>query len=68
MDAPCKDCPDRVVGCHSVCEKYKAFREERDRELEQRKISIAGNPLGNKYFQSRMKNKQRLARSRNPRG
>lgn len=18
----CKDCPDRVVGCHSTCEKY----------------------------------------------
>lgn len=28
--APCKDCPDRRVGCHSTCEKYLAFRKERD--------------------------------------
>jgi hypothetical protein len=24
--APCKDCPDRVLSCHSVCEKYKLFQ------------------------------------------
>ena len=28
--APCKDCPDRKVGCHSTCEKYLEFRKERD--------------------------------------
>jgi hypothetical protein len=31
--APCKDCPERVLGCHSTCEKYIAFREERDKML-----------------------------------
>lgn len=25
----CKDCPDRFVGCHGVCEKYLKFDEER---------------------------------------
>lgn len=25
---PCKDCQDRKVGCHSVCEKYKEFEKE----------------------------------------
>lgn len=25
MIAPCKDCPERVLGCHSTCEKYQAF-------------------------------------------
>lgn len=25
----CKDCPDRFVGCHGVCEKYLRFNEER---------------------------------------
>ena len=29
MLAPCKDCPDRVLGCHSVCEKYIAFDKYR---------------------------------------
>lgn len=26
MTVPCKDCPDRVQGCHGNCEKYKEFR------------------------------------------
>jgi hypothetical protein len=30
MNAPCKDCFDRHQGCHSKCEKYIAFRKERD--------------------------------------
>jgi len=25
MTAPCKDCSERHVGCHSTCLKYKAF-------------------------------------------
>lgn len=25
MIAPCMDCPDRVVGCHTNCEKYQSF-------------------------------------------
>lgn len=29
MKVPCKDCADRHIGCHSKCEKYKAFDEER---------------------------------------
>ena len=24
--APCKDCPDRVIGCHSHCEKYAEYK------------------------------------------
>lgn len=30
MNAPCKDCSDRQVGCHSACEKYLDFRKEVD--------------------------------------
>lgn len=33
--APCKDCIDRECGCHSMCEKYKAYSDER------RKLSAA---------------------------
>ena len=25
---PCKDCTDRVVGCHSTCQKYMEARDE----------------------------------------
>lgn len=23
--SPCKDCEERVLGCHSTCEKYQEF-------------------------------------------
>jgi hypothetical protein len=39
MKAPCQDCTDREVGCHSSCDKYKAFKQKCDelRELRNRK-------------------------------
>ena len=29
LSAPCKDCGDRVIGCHSTCDKYRQFVNER---------------------------------------
>lgn len=37
MRAPCKDCADRKVGCHSVCSRYLAWREEHEAEKRERK-------------------------------
>lgn len=67
MNAPCKDCLDRVVDCHSVCEKYKTFRKERDAELEMRKKLSTGEPLTSEYFMKKWKNKIRIINSRNVR-
>lgn len=25
---PCKDCPDRHLGCHGTCEKYLSVKED----------------------------------------
>ena len=27
MKSPCKDCPDRLIGCHSECGRYLAYVE-----------------------------------------
>lgn len=35
MNAPCKDCKDRKLGCHSTCEKYKKFDEENRKRREE---------------------------------
>lgn len=32
--SPCKDCGDRVVSCHSTCDRYKGWRAELDQERE----------------------------------
>ena len=28
--APCMDCSDRHIGCHGICDRYKAYTEARD--------------------------------------
>lgn len=28
---PCLNCQDRVIGCHSKCDKYKAYDESNKR-------------------------------------
>lgn len=33
--APCKDCPDRFAGYHSVCVKYKDYKQAHEKEKEQ---------------------------------
>ena len=43
---PCMpDCPDRAVGCHGTCERYRAFRGQVDeinaRRLREEKIRWA---------------------------
>ena len=43
MRAPCKDCPDRDhPKCYATCEKYQAFRAEREKmynaRLQERKV------------------------------
>ena len=30
MTAPCKDCPDRSLGCHASCSKYISYRKMQD--------------------------------------
>ncbi len=40
MMAPCKDCPDRAPVCHDSCERYQAYRAERDRISEARQREI----------------------------
>lgn len=59
--APCKDCPDRQVGCHSTCEKYLAFRKERnelnEKTYKQKEVEYADYT---RYMRaSREKQKQR---------
>lgn len=31
IHSPCVNCSDRILSCHSTCEKYIAFKEKRNR-------------------------------------
>lgn len=41
-DCPCKECkpPERNAKCHSRCEKYTAWKEDRDRMMAEREKRI----------------------------
>ena len=58
---PCKDCENRQIGCHSVCEKYKTWRKEKDKqykeELEKRRCDIE--------YEHYVKSRQRKIRDKN---
>ena len=30
VNAPCKDCESRFLGCHSTCERYNDFKKYRE--------------------------------------
>jgi hypothetical protein len=32
VQAPCLNCIDRTLGCHSTCERYKVFQENKSAE------------------------------------
>lgn len=43
MKVPCHDCADRVVGCHSSCERYKLYAEECKRIRRQIRLDIVAS-------------------------
>lgn len=43
MKIPCYNCPDRSIGCHSACDKYLAFRREREAEYAQNVLNGAAS-------------------------
>lgn len=46
LNVPCLNCPDRCVGCHSTCAKYKDFRATCDAANEARRGNIPQRSLG----------------------
>lgn len=38
MKVPCKDCKDRIVGCHSTCEKYISFQNYNNKIKEKKTL------------------------------
>ena len=45
--APCLDCQDRFIGCHSVCKPYKKWRADKDEENEKiKKLKLAEQSAG----------------------
>lgn len=39
MTAPCKNCPYRAIGCHSICGPYMKYREKQQ-QINERRIKV----------------------------
>lgn len=57
--APCKNCPDRYVGCHSQCESYKKFRKLKDIENQEAREGrlMAKASYSDKEYRDNFKNR-----------
>jgi hypothetical protein len=62
MNISChKGCPDRAVGCHGYCERYKAYRKQLDEEnAQKRKLNVISG------YNSRIKEIKVIDNFKNP--
>lgn len=56
--APCKDCPDRYLGCHSECERYADFCRELERIRAARKEGSELNAYQSEAYRRLLKRKR----------
>ena len=63
ISAPCKDCPDRHMACHSSCQKYISYREQMEGVSRNKsKLNLIEDDF--RYRFSRMRNKNNRTRRR----
>ena len=46
ISSPCKDCPNRFVGCHSTCVKYIDYQQAqiiKNAEIRRKKAEVKGS-------------------------
>lgn len=64
MTASCKNCTERVVGCHVDCRRYAMDKVTLRMIKEQRRIERIGNDQEIERFLRRRKNVQDIRRRR----
>ena len=63
MRSPCRDCPERTVGCHGKCEAYKAYRGVLD-EINRKRLLYRESFVPPEEFQRRVRNEKALESNR----
>ena len=60
---PCKNCQERMIGCHSSCQKYIDWTAERavEKEKENKQKIVRGRVTDSQYYEGmrRLYNKQK---------
>lgn len=53
--SPCKGCNIRAAGCHAICMRYAAYREELEEKREKRKQTLINDGVAMSSIKKRMR-------------
>lgn len=56
---PCKDCPDRHLGCHSECEKYQEELQSCEAKYKQKYFNSITTGYKIKFFNDMKRRKHK---------
>lgn len=53
--SPCMDCNIRTEGCHAICMRYAAYREELEEKCEKRKRTLINDGAAMSSIKKRLR-------------
>ena len=53
--SPCMGCDVRVAGCHAICMRYAAYREELEEKREKRKQTLINDGAAMSSIKKRLR-------------
>ena len=53
--SPCMDCNVRTEGCHAICMRYAAYREELEEKREKRKQTLINDGAAMSSIKKRLR-------------
>lgn len=53
--SPCKGCDIRAEGCHAICMRYAAYREELEEKREKRKRTLINDGAAMSSIKKRLR-------------
>lgn len=68
MMSPCKDCDIRTEGCHAICMRYAAYREELCEKREKRKQTLINDGAAMPSIKKRLRKRSKDEIKRRERG
>lgn len=65
---PCMGCNIRAAGCHAICMRYAAYREELDEKREKRKHTLINDGAAMSSIKKRLRRRAKDEIKRRERG
>lgn len=66
--SPCKGCDIRAEGCHAICMRYAAYRDELEEKREKRKQTLINDGTAMSSIKKRLRRRAKDEIKRRERG